>query len=255
MSPTASSSEASIGPDNARPLRRAGEEGDPAEAFARRVAGLNSRAVLQQAIARSFAGRIALVTSFGAESAVLLHLAAQVDPAVPVIFLDTGKLFGETLRYRDALARRLGLTDLRVVEPEPAALAEADPDGVLWSRDPDRCCNVRKVLPLRRALQGFDAWITGRKRYQGGLREALPLVEAQDGRVKINPLAHWSMQDIRDHFQRHDLPRHPLQADGYSSIGCMPCTQRAGDPTDVRAGRWSGRAKTECGIHLPATAV
>jgi len=225
-----------------------------ATAFARMVSGLGPQAVLAQAIETEFAGRIALVASFGAESAVLLHMAAGIDPGLPVIFLDTGKLFGETLRYRDALAGRLGLTDLRAIEPEPADLRQDDPDGVLWAADPDRCCHLRKVLPLRRALSGFDTWITGRKRYQGGLRQALPVVESQDGRVKINPLAAWTMQEVTDYFRRHDLPRHPLQADGYLSIGCMPCTARTGEPGDSRAGRWAGRGKSECGIHLPAAA-
>lgn len=215
-----------------------------------RIAGMGPEAVLKAAIRAAAPGRAALVTSFGTESAVLLHMVAQIDPDLPVIFLDTGKLFGETLRYRDALVARLGLTDVRSIVPDADDLKAEDPDGILWASRPDRCCYVRKVLPLQRALQGVETWITGRKRFQGGARGALPLVESQDGRVKVNPLAQWSPDDIAAYFARHDLPEHPLKADGYLSIGCMPCTDRASDPGDARSGRWAGQAKTECGIHL-----
>lgn len=251
MSPSTSVIPAGTGPAGAvRALPPAAGPEGRAAAFAERVAGAAPEEILHAAIHREFPGRIALVTSFGTESAVLLHMVSEVDPALPVIFLDTGKLFGETLRYRDRLAERLGLTDIRTIEPDPADLAAEDADGILWASDPDRCCFVRKVLPLRRALAGFDAWITGRKRFQGGARSSLPLVEVQDGRVKVNPLAEWSPQDIAAHFRRHVLPAHPLQADGYLSIGCMPCTERAPDPADSRSGRWAGSGKTECGIHL-----
>jgi phosphoadenosine phosphosulfate reductase len=197
-----------------------------------------------------FAGRIALVSSFGAESAVLLHLIAEIDPAIPIIFLDTGKLFGETLRYRDQLTKRLGLKDLRSIAPDPAALAAEDEAGALWLKQPDRCCFLRKVEPLRRALEGFDAWLTGRKRFQGGLRDRLPKFEAADGKIKVNPLADWTKDDLDRYFEAHELPRHPLEADGFLSIGCMPCTDRVSPGEDGRAGRWRGIDKTECGIHL-----
>jgi len=199
-----------------------------------------------------YRGRIALVSSFGAESAVLLHMVASIDSATPVIFLDTGKLFAETLEYRDQLAARLGLRDLRTARPEPARIAEIDPAGTLWRSDPDVCCWQRKVEPLDEALAGFSAWITGRKRYQGGVRRDLPLVEAgPDGRVKINPLARWSADDIARYFAEHGLPRHPLEARGYRSIGCTTCTRVAAPGEDPRAGRWDGSSKNECGIHLP----
>lgn len=210
-----------------------------------------AEALLAEAILHRFRGRIALVSSFGAEAAVLLHLVASIDPATPVIFLDTGKLFGETLRYRDVLVRRLGLTDVRSVEPDAARLSALDPDGTLWMRDPDACCALRKVEPLARALAPFDAWINGRKRHHGGDRVALPTVETVDGRVKLNPLADWDAAAIEAYFERHDLPRHPLVADGYASIGCMPCTTPLGAGETARDGRWRGRAKSECGIHLP----
>jgi len=207
---------------------------------------------LEAMIHKEFAGRIALQSSFGAEAAVLLHMVSQIDPATPVIFLDTGKLFGETLRYRDELRQRLGFQDLRSVKPDPERVDSIDPDGVLWYGNPDMCCYVRKVEPLQRALVGFDALITGRKGFHGGDRAGLPRVEpSDDGRLKINPLADWSKDEIDAYFARHQLPRHPLEADGFLSIGCMPCTDRVAPGEDARAGRWRGSDKTECGIHMP----
>ncbi len=202
-----------------------------------------------------YRGRIALVSSFGAESAVVLDMVAAIDRTTPVIFIDTGKLFAETLRYRDELARLLGLRDVRTVGPDPVSVQSADPRGTLWRGDPDLCCWRRKVEPLDEALSGFDAWITGRKRYQGGLRRNLPVIESgPDGRIKLNPLAGWSEWDIDAYFVAHDLPRHPLAARGYGSIGCTTCT-RAADPGEpARAGRWDGLEKSECGIHLPRAA-
>lgn len=214
-----------------------------------RYAELDAPEILTRVLRHEFAGRIALVSSFGAESAVLLHMVAAVDPATPVIFLDTGKLFGETLRYRDELVRRLGLSDVRSVRPTAERLALEDGDGFLFRRDPDRCCYLRKVLPLERALDGFDAWITGRKAYQGGMRSGLVHFEAEGHRVKVNPLARWSRQRLDAYFPRHDLPRHPLEAEGFLSIGCMPCTDRVAPGEHLRAGRWRGIDKNECGIH------
>lgn len=197
-----------------------------------------------------FPGRIAAVSSFGTESAVLLHLIARIDPATPVIFLDTGKLFPETLHYRDSLARHLGLTDVRVAHPDPVRLARTDAAGSLWASEPDQCCWQRKVEPLDVALSGFAAWITGRKRMHGGTRSALDMVDAgQDGRIKVNPLAAWGSEDIARYFAAHDLPRHPLLAQGYRSVGCAPCTRPVGAEDAPRAGRWAGTDKTECGIH------
>lgn len=213
-------------------------------------------AELVEAMLRTeFPGQIALVSSFGAESAVLLHLAAQVDKAVPVIFLDTGKVFGETRRYRDQLIARLGLTDVRTVTPDAAALTDQDPKGVLWSQNANACCNVRKVEPLERALAPYRAWFTGRKAFQTSDRAKLPKVEFADGRFKINPLVGMSRQSLSDYFDAHDLPHHPLEADGYFSIGCMPCTDRVAPGEDPRAGRWRGQDKVECGIHVPKGAV
>lgn len=218
--------------------------------LARRYAGADGAALLRPLIEREFPGRIAVVSSFGAESAVLLALVAGIDPATPVIFLETGKLFPETLAYRDRLAARLGLRDVRGVAPDPADLAARDGDGSLWRRDADLCCHLRKVLPLERALAGFEAWITGRKRYQGHAREHLPVIEAVDGRIKVNPLATWSRARIEAAFESAGLIRHPLSSHGYPSIGCVPCTRPAPGQAP-RAGRWPESAKTECGIHWP----
>ena len=219
------------------------------ETLAARLGGLPA-AALVAALAEEFRGRIALVSSFGADSAVLLHLVAEADPAMPVLFLDTGKLFPETLAYRDRLVRRLGLRDLRVLRPDPVELAAADPFGGRWNADPDGCCALRKTAPLERALAGFDVWISGRKRHQAATRAALPVFEHDEaGRVKANPLAAWSAEALEAHRVAHDLPAHPLVAEGYPSIGCHPCTSRVLPGEDPRAGRWRGRGKTECGIH------
>ncbi len=211
---------------------------------------MTARAILEAAIRRHFPGRIAMTSSFGTEAAVLLHLVAQVAPDLPILFIDTGKLFGETRRYQQELCARLGLSDIRVLSPAAKDVAERDPDGLLFTRDADACCDIRKVRPLASALEDFDAWITGRKRYQGGERENLPIYEARGRRIKINPLAYWTAEDIDAYFEEHDLPRHPLEADGYRSIGCMSCTARTAPGADPRSGRWAGQAKTECGIHI-----
>ena len=199
----------------------------------------------------SFKGRIAVVSSFGAESAVLLALVAELDPSVPVLFLETGQHAPETLEYRHRLAAALGLQDVRDARPAPGALARRDPGGVLHAFDPDACCALRKVEPLEQALQPFAAWITGRKRAQAATRAAMPVVEAVDGRTKVNPLAHWDAAAIEAEFVRRALPRHPLTARGFASIGCAPCTRSVRPGADPRSGRWAATGKTECGIHRP----
>jgi phosphoadenosine phosphosulfate reductase len=220
-----------------------------------RYGGRDGAALLAPLIRNEFPGRIALVSSFGIESAVLLHMVAAIDPATPVLFLDTGKLFAETLRYRDTLVARLGLTDVRSVGPDPQVVRTADPLGTLWATNPDRCCALRKVEPLARALAGFAAWINGRKRYHSNARAHIPTIEAAEGRVKVNPLARWTADDVARYFARFDLPRHPLEAEGFRSVGCLPCSDRAAPDESPRSGRWRGRAKTECGIHLPPPAA
>jgi phosphoadenosine phosphosulfate reductase len=215
----------------------------------RRYGALDGIEMLR-AMAAEFPGRIAVTSSFGAEAAVMLDLVAHADPAIPVIFLDTGKLFGETLRYRETVTALLGLEDVRIVRPEPAAVKARDPNGVLWRDNPNACCALRKVEPLARALEPFDAWISGRKRFHGGIRSTIETIEADAGRIKVNPLASWTQERIHAHFKARNLPAHPLVADGYLSIGCMPCTEPPRPGAGVRDGRWAGQDKTECGIHL-----
>ncbi|QRG04739.1 phosphoadenylyl-sulfate reductase [Xanthobacter dioxanivorans] len=198
----------------------------------------------------AFPGRVAAVSSFGTESAVLLHMISQVDKATPVLFLDTGHLFEETLTYRDTLAESLGLTNVQTFSPDPIALAARDAERALWSENPDACCAVRKVEPLARALAPYAAWINGRKRYQATTRTAIPFVELDGTRVKFNPLAAFGRDDLLAYMEAHHLPRHPLEKHGFASIGCMPCTTRVQPGEDPRAGRWRGKAKTECGIHF-----
>jgi phosphoadenosine phosphosulfate reductase len=221
----------------------------------RTVALLNAHFADQPADARldyalsGALGKIALVSSFGAEAAVLLHLAARINPATPVLFLDTALLFPETLAYQRDLAAHLGLTDVRVLHAETAT---TDPDNTLHQRDPDACCALRKTAPLTTALQGFDGWITGRKRFQSGARRQLDIFEtdAQTARLKLNPLADWSPAQIAGYFEDHTLPRHPLITRGYGSLGCAPCTTPIASGEDPRAGRWRGSDKQECGIHV-----
>jgi phosphoadenosine phosphosulfate reductase len=211
-------------------------------------AGLEGRQLLEP-ILRDFAGKAAVVSSFGAESAVLLHMVSQVDKATPVIFLDTGKHFWETLSYRAKLIDQLGLTGVRSIGPDAADLAAQDSDGMLHKTNADQCCNIRKTIPLARALEGFEVTISGRKRYHGAARATLDFLSIADGRLKVEPLAGFSALDIAAYMKTQNLPLHPLTEIGYFSIGCEPCTQAGGTAADPRAGRWAGSAKTECGIH------
>ncbi len=214
-----------------------------------RFVALDARALLRLAIQDLFPGRIALVSSFGADSAVLLHMIATIDKATPVVFVDTGHLFPETLAYRDELVDLFGLANVQAVTPSEEDLATYDPERFLWSSDPDQCCEIRKVRPLGRALEGYEAWITGRKRFQSSTRANLPLFEAEGERIKINPLAGWDATRLLAYLDEHKLPRHRLVAKGYPSIGCIPCTSVVRPGEDSRAGRWRGKNKTECGIH------
>jgi phosphoadenosine phosphosulfate reductase len=220
-----------------------------------RFAESGARRLLETMIKENKGARIALVSSFGANSVVLLHLVASVDPSLPVLFIDTGKLFGETRRYQKELTDRLGLTDVRYVGPQPNHLVERDPAGALWIVDREACCTLRKVEPFSAALAEFDIWISGRKQYQGGSRVSLPLFEPEGRRLKVNPLASWTSGDIDVYRTAFSLPQHPLVAKGFRSIGCEPCTTPVSEGEDERAGRWRGLAKSECGIHLlPADA-
>jgi len=217
-----------------------------------RYGHLEAEAIVELAVERfRDSGGIATISSFGADSAVLLHLVASVDNTLPVLFLDTGQHFGETLQYRDQLAEDLGLTNLIVINPLPESLAARDPQSDLHKSDPDLCCEIRKVEPMARAVQPYAAWFTGRKRHQSQTRAQMPVFEAVGPRVRINPLARWTTADQADYMRAHNLRENPLVAFGYLSIGCFPCTQPVKPGEDARSGRWAGFAKTECGIHLP----
>ncbi|HEX2255121.1 MAG TPA: phosphoadenylyl-sulfate reductase [Afifellaceae bacterium] len=242
-------------PRRAPERTRRRDRGLEAQRLNQRFAAWATRDVLRAVIEEEIAGPAALVSSFGAESAVLLHMVAGIDPATPVIYIDTGKLFAATEDYRHRLVEQLGLSDIRVARRDPLLLRLEDAGSDLWRRDPDWCCAIRKVAPLAAALSGFGAWISGRKRYQGGARSELPLVEADGTRLKVNPLAFWSAGEVEAYRRQHRLPEHPLVADGFRSIGCEPCTDRVRDDESVRDGRWRGRQKSECGIHLALQVV
>lgn len=220
-----------------------------ASALNQRFEGVSAATVLEAVLGDPRFGRVALVSSFGAESAVLLHLASRVDPSVPVLVVETGKLFPETLAYAESLSGHLGLSDVRYLVPDPELLAARDPTGLRWSWDPDGCCAIRKVAPLEAALETFDATVSGRKRFQARTRANLSLFEADGVRLKVNPLAGWTREMLLSHMETHALPPHPLVAAGYASIGCSPCTSPVRPGEDPRAGRWRGWEKTECGIH------
>ena len=224
-----------------------------AEELDRALRDASPAEVIAAALQRVGREHLAVVSSFGTESAALLKVMADVDPAIPVVFLDTGWLFEETLAYRDTLIATLGLRDVRSIKPLEETLSRQDPDRELWFSDPDACCRIRKVEPLARALAPFSAWINGRKRFQGGLRADMPVVEQDGVRLKFNPFANVSRQAIEAIYATAKLPPHPLAASGFLSVGCMPCTSRTSPDEDARAGRWRGRAKTECGIHTVKT--
>ena len=222
------------------------------------VAALNDRYrhhsatdVLEHALFDAAVGNLALVSSFGAESVVLLHLVSVISPGTPVLFIDTRMLFDETLAYQRDLAASLNLTDIRIIRADRRDIDGHDADATLNRSKPDACCALRKIVPLERALEHFDGWITGRKRFQAGARTNLEFFENEDNRrIKVNPLAHWRAGDIEDYIANNRLPRHPLVAKGYPSIGCAPCTSPVKGNEDPRAGRWRGSGKQECGIHF-----
>jgi phosphoadenosine phosphosulfate reductase len=210
----------------------------------------SAQTILRASILREWTSELTYVSSFGAESAVMLALIADVDPDLPIVFLETGMHFPQTLDYKEELIERLGLTNVRDIPPSEEERLAEDPKNTLWKTDPDACCALRKVRPLEPALEGFEAWITGRKRFHGGARMSLPVFEHAAGRFKVNPLAGWTQEDVQAYFKRRELPRHPLTAQGYPSVGCWPCTKPAKDPNDIRSGRWAGQDKSECGLHI-----
>jgi phosphoadenosine phosphosulfate reductase len=237
-----------------RPERTPGSPDRPSiETLDRELRASSPAEIIAAALKTVGRERLALVSSFGTESAALLKVMADVDPSIPVIFLDTGWLFEETLAYRDTLIEKLGLRDVRSIKPLEETLSREDPERELWFSDPDACCRIRKVEPLARALAPFDAWINGRKRFQGGLRATIAVVEEDGARLKFNPFANIAREEIAAIYKLANLPPHPLAASGYLSVGCMPCTSRTSADEDARAGRWRGRTKTECGIHTVKT--
>lgn len=239
-------------PSNTAPAPAAGLLRVVTAALNRALDAASPSEIIATAVGSVGHGKLAVVSSFGTESAVLLKHVADVDRSLPVLFLDTGWLFPDTLAYRDRVVAQLGLTDVRIIKPQPAAVAAHDPTADLWSRDAHACCNLRKVEALTTALGAFDAWINGRKRYQAGRRSKLDLVEIEGSRLKFNPLAQATPADIDTVFANAGLPRHPLESLGFRSVGCMPCTDRTLPGDTPRAGRWRGRGKTECGIHASA---
>ena len=231
----------------------------PHKSIAVDVAALNKKyrhhsatEVLQVALKELTPHKIAMVSSFGAESVALLHLLAISDNTVPVLFIDTRLLFAETLVYQADVSEKLGLKDIRILRPTRQSITREDPYGALRFTDPDRCCDLRKTRVLQKALDGFGAWITGRKRFQSGTRKEFDFFEydADQNKIKVNPLAHWSAEDIATYMEENRLPRHPLIDQGYLSIGCAPCTSKVQPSEDQRAGRWRNHPKTECGLHM-----
>ena len=219
--------------------------------------------LLRAMIHTEFKGKIAALTSFGADSAILLSLIAEIDPDTPVFFLDTQKHFPETLSYACKLKKFLGLRNVVWLQPNEEMLNRIDTDGNLWKHQPNRCCWLRKVEPLDRAIaeKGIEALITGRKRFQTVQRAAMEPIELDEkGIFRINPLAAWTRAQMDFYSIARQLPTHPLVEHGYKSIGCAPCTHPVRDGQDERAGRWAHTfdgddKKTECGIHVPTEAM
>lgn len=236
--------------DIARDLQRS-ENGQRAADLSARYEEMTPQEILRDAIRNQFFGDITLSSSFGADSAVLLHMVSEIDPNLPVLFLDTDRHFFQTLQYRDELASRLGLTNIINLKADEKEAAEEDGKGTLWRTNPDQCCDLRKVRPLNKVMETYGAWISGRKRHQSKTRANLPIVEWDGRHFKVNPLAKWTQADLDAYFAEHDLPPHPLVDQGFPSIGCFTCTKPVEKGEDARAGRWAGTEKVECGIHNP----
>lgn len=230
---------------------RGSENGQRAAELSARYEGLSPQEILRDAIRNQFFGDITLSSSFGADSAVLLHMVSEVDPDLPVLFLDTDRHFFQTLQYRDELAVRLGLTNIVNLKADTSEAEAEDAKGTLWRTNPDQCCDLRKVRPLNRIMEGYGAWISGRKRHQSTTRTNLAIVEWDGRHFKINPLATWTQADLDAYFAQHNLPPHPLVEQGFPSIGCFTCTKPVASGEDARSGRWAGTEKVECGIHNP----
>ncbi len=204
-----------------------------------------------------FGDKLAIVTSFQVTGIATLHMMQRIAPRTPVLTLDTGLLFPETQDLMDALEARFNL-DLRRVKPRQTPAQQArDYGDRLWERNPDRCCHIRKTIPLRDALVGFEAWVTGLRRDQSPSRAATPIIsrDARNRSIKIAPFANWTEETVWQYIHEHDLPYNRLHDIGYPSIGCWTCTKAAGEDDHRRSGRWANQGKIECGIHLPLPAV
>ena len=205
--------------------------------------------IIEWAVA-TFGERFCVTSSMG--DAVLAHLASRVAPGIDVVFLDTGYHFAETLGTRDAVAATLPVNLLTITPVQSVAEQDAEFGPDLWRRDPDLCCAMRKVAPLRDSLAGYDAWATGLRRAETHNRVIAPVIgwDARKRKVKVSPLARWSDQQVERYVAENGVLVNPLQYDGYPSIGCVPCTRRVAPGEDARSGRWAGTGKTECGIHV-----
>mgnify|MGYP002780862583 CR=1 FL=1 len=226
--------------------------------------GLDALPLLRVILREEFPAHTALISSFGADAALMLSLVAEIEPSTPVLFLETQKHFPETLDYARTLTATLGLTNVHWLTPDPEMTSRIDPNGELWKTQPNRCCWLRKVEPLNRAVEqlGLKALITGRKRYQTSERAEMQTIELDDqGIFRINPLALWDKERQKQEIAARGLPEHPLVARGYPSIGCAPCTAPVAAGQDERAGRWAhtigieNEQKTECGIHLSSEEI
>jgi phosphoadenosine phosphosulfate reductase len=214
------------------------------------LAGATAHEIVEWAVGRFFP-RLTMATAFGPEGCILLHLLAEVEPRVRVFNLDTGYQFPETLELRDRIADRYGI-EVEMVRPETTtAEYEARHGGPLYVANSDQCCYDRKIVPLQRALVGYDAWITAIRADQSSHRAAAPIVgpDPKFGLVKVNPLLRWTKRDVWAFIVTHNVPYNPLHDKGYPSIGCWPCTRAVSAGEDERSGRWAGQAKTECGLH------
>tara|TARA_Y100000589_G_scaffold284108_1_gene282742 strand:- start:158 stop:850 length:693 start_codon:yes stop_codon:yes gene_type:complete len=196
-----------------------------------------------------FGDRIVYVSSFGTESAVILHIISKIDKNFPIILLNTNFLFDQTLNYKNKLINLFKFENFLEVLPNNSDLKKFDPKNTLWQKDVEKCCNLRKVKPLDRILKNYDAWISGRKTYQGGERKDLRPFESNNGKIVVNPLANFGQKSVFQYFKNYNLPKHPLLEEGYFSIGCTHCTHKSSDVKDPRSGRWASNKKTECGIH------
>ena len=196
-----------------------------------------------------FKNKIVYVSSFGTESAMILHMISEIDKNFPIILLNTNFLFSKTIDYKNELINIFKLNNFLEIFPNNADLKKYDPKDNLWKSNVEKCCEIRKVQPLKKFLENYDAWISGRKAYQGGERIDINPFEINNGKIVVNPLANFEQKLVSEYFLNHNLPRHPLFNEGYLSVGCTHCTHKSSNKNNPRSGRWVNQIKTECGIH------